>query len=74
MRLREYIDKSAEEETPRGRLMRAIDLSKDQEDLEMAASLIASMADELDDGELMDIQQHWDRKNQIYQSQHRKLQ
>lgn len=74
MRLREYIDKSAEEENPRGRLMRAIDLSKDQMDLEMAMSLIASMQDKLSDEDLMLVKQHLDQKFQIFQSQKRKLQ
>lgn len=68
MRLKEYIDKSADEETPKGRLMRAIDLSKDAMDLEMVASLMVSMQDEMDDEDLMQVKQHFDRKSQMFQS------
>jgi hypothetical protein len=74
MKLREYLDKSEEQEDPKSRIIRAIDLAKDQMDLEMALSLLASANDKMTDDDIMMVKQHFDAKYNIMKSQHRSLQ
>lgn len=74
MRLKEFIDNSADQETPKGRIIRAIDLAKDQMDMEMCVSLIAGASSEMDNDDLMFIKGYFDKKWSSMQSQHRKIQ
>ena len=60
MKLREFIEKSADE--LRGDLIRAIDLINDGVDIQVVVALIASAAPELDHDDLLFIQKHFDEK------------
>ncbi len=74
MRLREYIDKSFDQESHKARLMRAINFAKDNEDMEQVVALIASASQEMENDDLMQVQQIFDKKWGIMSSQKRKIQ
>jgi hypothetical protein len=61
MRLREFIEKKTQEEL-RGDLIRAIDLSKDTEDMMQAVALITSASQELENDTLIFVQHYFDKK------------
>ena len=67
MKLREFIEKSADE--LRGDLIRAIDLINDGVDIQEVVALIASAAPELDHDDLLFIQNHFDEKVGYMKSQ-----
>jgi len=62
MRLREYIDKSPEMETVRGRLLRAIDLIRGSDDIQEVLALISSFQEELSNEDLIFVQDQFDKK------------
>jgi hypothetical protein len=73
MRLREFIEKKTQEEL-RGDLIRAIDLSKDTEDMMQAVALITSASQELDNDTLIFVQDYFDKKWGAMRSQVRSVQ
>ena len=62
MRLREFIQKEKSQNELRGDLIRAIDLSKDAEDMMQATALITSASQDLDNDTLMFVKEYFDKK------------
>ena len=74
MRLKEYIDKSLEQEDPKSLIMRAIETSKDAMDLEQTAALITSLSQNMDNDDLMFVKEYFDKAWAKFNSQVRKVQ
>jgi hypothetical protein len=74
MRLKEYIDKSTEQEDPKALIMRAINTSKDAQDLEQSLALFTSLSQDMDNDDVMFIKQYFDEVWAKMQSQIRKIQ
>lgn len=74
MRLREYIDKSTDQEDPKSLSIRAIDMAKDAMDLEQALALFTSLSQNMDDEDINFVKQYFDKAWTKFQSQVRKIQ
>ena len=73
MRLKEYIDRSVEQESPKALVIRAIDMSKDAMDLEQSLALFTSLSQNMEDDDILFVKQYFDKAWTKFQSQIRKV-
>jgi len=69
MKLREYIDKSLEQETPKALIIRSIDLSRTVEDLQKSIALMSSLSQDMDNDDLIFVKQYLDKAWVKFQGQ-----